>query len=136
MLSYWIDGSGYSQILVDIHNNKNTPVVDQYYVNFGKVVKHSKVRYVLGYNQGIVLDKIVTDDTDTVVLPKGLFEAVSPHAVQGGVFRRLVVPLNMRVHFMEESLIGSDALCDFLSLSRNVTYEKGAFPSTIVRRRF
>ncbi|MCM1440606.1 MAG: hypothetical protein NC131_15625, partial [Roseburia sp.] len=122
MFAYWIGGNDYNQILVNIHKDKDTPVVEQFYVSFGNIVKRSKVMYRVGYNEGSTLTSIVTEDNDTVILPKGLFSNVGAYAVTGCKFKRLVVPLNMPVRCMSKALYGSDTLCDFLSLSRNVRY--------------
>lgn len=136
MLSYWINGDDYNQILIHIHRDIHSPVVDQYYVRFGNIVKRSKVIYRMSYRDCFVLDNIVTEDDDTVILPKGLFEEVSPYSVSGCKFKRIVVPLNMNVRFKSKALYGSDTLCSFVSLSRNVTYDSDVFPGTISGRAF
>lgn len=136
MLAYWISGEGYNQILVSVNKGRSTPVVEQYYVQFGNIVHRSKVIYSLGYENGVYLKHIDTEDTDTVILPKGLFKRVGPYAISGCEFRRLVVPLKMEVEFVSKSLWGSDTLCEFLSLSRDVEYAQDVFPATVIKRRF
>lgn len=136
MLAYWISGDGYNQILVNVNRDRSTPVVEQYYVQFGNIVRRSKVVYRLGYVDGVYLKHIDTEDTDTVILPKGLFKSVGPYAISECMFKRLVVPLKMKVRFASKSLWGSSTLCEFLSLSRDVEYEQDVFPSTVIKRRF
>ena len=64
MLAYWISGEGYNQILVSVNKGRSTPVVEQYYVQFGNIVRRSKVIYSLGYENGVYLKHIDTEDTE------------------------------------------------------------------------
>lgn len=136
MISYWISGDDYNQILINPLSGRGMPKSEQYYVLNGVIVKRSTVKFVIDYDDCVTLTGIETDDTDTVILRKDIFKAVAGYAMKGCKFRRLVVPLNMRVMFREKALYGSDTLVEYKSLSRVVSYEGNVFPPTLERKYF
>ena len=136
MYSYKVRGKTYDTIVVDMFYDEFDIETTQYHMSHGEVVFITKVLFEVSLvGREVYLDRIETDTTDTVILPKKAIDYVRPNAVENTKFRRLVVPSDMKIVFLSKSLYGSESLKEFVSLSKYVRFESDVFPETISVRR-
>lgn len=137
MLSYRIKGDNYDTIVVDKDSVSGILHTKQFYMYLGSTVKVSDIKYYLENLDGkITLVKIVTEDTDTVILPKESIDQLGAYSLTGVKFKRLIVPLGAKLHMCPKALYGSESVDSFVSLSRDLTYDNDVFPSSIKWRTF
>lgn len=136
MYVYRIRGADYDSIATYSNSVGDKVYSSQYYMKNGRIVSSVGVEFVCSIEKGKVsLNKINTDATDTVILPKYFIQSVEPYAMSGVKFKRLVIPFDTKLELKDKALYGSASLEEFISLSSEVTYGSSVFPSTIVRRR-
>lgn len=137
MISYRIKGDSYDTIVVDKDSIAGVLHTKQFYMSSGSTVKVSDIKFHLDNIGGkVTLTKIITDDIDTVILPKDNIRQLGAYCLTGARFSRLIVPLGARLHLCSKALYGSDYVKSFMSLSRELTYGDDVFPNTIQRRTF
>lgn len=135
MYMYHIRGEGYDSIAVDYRICNDEIITDQYYVKDGNIIKTARVHFLYSINNGVMcLSGIVTDEDDTVVLPKSFLKEILPYSLKGTSFKRLVIPAGVSIRLDNNALFGSDTLEEYMSLSNSIRYGFDVFPETVKRR--
>lgn len=135
MFSYKISGSDFDTVIVDFMYSPRAICTEQYYVCRGQICGRDTVKFILVHLEGKVsLDRIETEASDIVILPKCSVQQILPYALRGSTFKRFVLSPGVKLKLLPKSLYGSDTVTEFCSLSRDVKYDMNVFPPKIRRR--
>lgn len=135
MTQYVLSGVGYDTILVSSMNiGPSIVVVDQYYTKDGIVQETSNTTYK--YTPDKELVEVITDDTDTLILPEKKDYRISHMFMAGSGVNRIVVPRESKYVFESKSLYDIPGLTHYISLSKDTEYRSDVFPVTVTDRRF
>lgn len=135
MYSYKIRGDDYDTIIVDVYFSNWVLHVTQYYSDKGRVTKTDSTQLFIKMSEGTVeVNAVESNSFDTLVLPKSIIQTICPYAFKGTHFKRIVIPLDVHLHLCTKAFYECSDLTEFISLSRNVTYDTDVFPATVQRR--